>query len=231
MTTSFVLPPPEGPEYTPCLCTHIDPAHADTPERACTECDCTRYFALPVAFHRFTVRPVSIEEERATNGQLCTAPHHTTIMRTPSPMREPLDIDHHVPRPLSREEAAIHLAEHVPSDVVNLVWDEIIAPLYDSRRFASEWPRGRCRECNTKHPGHPLARSGPSATRHQMHCSKYTGPLTHQKTASHHTGLGIDAQCTCGQHYPAYDRLGHPNTCPDKDIDWRGPRNTPVTEG
>jgi hypothetical protein len=39
-----ILPPPEGPEYTPCVCSHIEPEH-DINRRRCTidDCGCNLY--------------------------------------------------------------------------------------------------------------------------------------------------------------------------------------------
>ncbi|MET9150013.1 hypothetical protein ABZX82_01840 [Streptomyces griseoflavus] len=41
-----LLPPPEGPEYTPCGCAHIEPEHR--PDAGpCLVCDCTAYRPVP----------------------------------------------------------------------------------------------------------------------------------------------------------------------------------------
>ncbi|WP_199572695.1 hypothetical protein [Streptomyces murinus] len=47
-----VLPPVEGPEYTPCVCDHIEPEH--TPDAGpCYSCDCEAYRPTPTApLHR-----------------------------------------------------------------------------------------------------------------------------------------------------------------------------------
>ncbi|MFF7142298.1 hypothetical protein ACFZB5_13750 [Streptomyces nodosus] len=37
-----MLPPPEGPEYTPCACRHIEPEHEPT-AGTCIKCDCPAY--------------------------------------------------------------------------------------------------------------------------------------------------------------------------------------------
>jgi hypothetical protein len=37
------LPPPEGPECTPCVCGHIVPEHSDALFRHCLKCACLRY--------------------------------------------------------------------------------------------------------------------------------------------------------------------------------------------
>ncbi|MGW2169159.1 hypothetical protein ACWC1C_01350 [Streptomyces sp. NPDC001705] len=37
------LPPPEGPEYTPCVCGHIEPEHSAALFRTCNKCGCLRY--------------------------------------------------------------------------------------------------------------------------------------------------------------------------------------------
>lgn len=37
------LPPPEGPEYTPCACDHIKPEHSDALFQHCLKCGCLRY--------------------------------------------------------------------------------------------------------------------------------------------------------------------------------------------
>lgn len=41
-----VLPPPEGPEYTPCACGHIEPEH-EPDVGACLACDCAAYRPAP----------------------------------------------------------------------------------------------------------------------------------------------------------------------------------------
>jgi len=42
------LPQPEGPEYTPCACDHIEPEHEPN-AGACRSCDCEGYRATPSA--------------------------------------------------------------------------------------------------------------------------------------------------------------------------------------
>jgi hypothetical protein len=42
MTSSQQLPPPQGPEYTPCACSHIEPEHEPN-AGDCYSCDCTAY--------------------------------------------------------------------------------------------------------------------------------------------------------------------------------------------
>lgn len=141
-------------------------------------------------------------------------------------MREPLDIDRHVPLPMARGHALDRLAELLPpSAAVTAVWDEIIAPLYDARRFTAEWPRGRCRHCSVPHPGHP---SG--GRPHAMRCPKYVGLLKHRREATHDGPTATSAVCACGTLYAAYDGEGRPALCPDKDTDWRGPRPEAVTQ-
>ncbi|MCM1943171.1 hypothetical protein NC239_33710 [Streptomyces sp. G3] len=45
-TARALLPPSQGPEYTPCACTHIEPEHE--PNRGeCYSCDCTAYRPTP----------------------------------------------------------------------------------------------------------------------------------------------------------------------------------------
>jgi hypothetical protein len=140
-------------------------------------------------------------------------------------MREPLDIDHHWPRPLACAEAAERLAGLIPANQVDAIWDELIAPLYDARRFASEWPRGACKRCYVPHPEHPTSAVSPRAGRHLMRCPKYVGPLTHRHAHSHRMAFGnYRAECTCGKSYEEHDDNGHRNTCPDVGLDWRGPR-------
>lgn len=62
---AFDLPPPEGPEYTPCTCDHIEPEHSDALFQHCLKCGCLRYRPKSGSERlvRFTVRPVSAEEE------------------------------------------------------------------------------------------------------------------------------------------------------------------------
>lgn len=40
------LPPQEGPEYTPCACTHIEPEHKPD-AGSCLLCDCAAYRPAP----------------------------------------------------------------------------------------------------------------------------------------------------------------------------------------
>lgn len=40
------LPPQEGPEYTPCACSHIEPEHKPD-AGVCLLCDCTAYRPTP----------------------------------------------------------------------------------------------------------------------------------------------------------------------------------------
>lgn len=139
-------------------------------------------------------------------------------------MRDPLDIDQHWPKPLTRDEAAAHLESIIPSGYVDAVWDELIAPLYDARRFTAEWPRGTCKRCYVRHPAHPMTGPGRD-TGHRMRCPKYVGPLTHKKAHSHRMAYGnYKAECSCGKSYDEYDDDGNPNSCPDAAVDWRGPR-------
>ncbi|MGW5426842.1 hypothetical protein ACWET9_06395 [Streptomyces sp. NPDC004059] len=42
------LPPSQGPEYTPCECSHIEPEHEPN-AGACTSCDCDAYRPTPPA--------------------------------------------------------------------------------------------------------------------------------------------------------------------------------------
>lgn len=41
------LPPPEGPEYMPCVCGHIVPEHSETEPLHCLMCDCPAYRTKP----------------------------------------------------------------------------------------------------------------------------------------------------------------------------------------
>lgn len=147
-------------------------------------------------------------------------------------MREPLDIDQHWPKPLSRAEAAAYLANLIPAACIDTVWDELIAPLYDARRFASEWPRGTCHRCYVRHPEHPAASASPRSGRHLMRCPKYVGPLEHKQAHSHRMAFGgYRAECACGKGYDEFDDDGTRNTCPDAAIGWRGPRSADSGEG
>jgi hypothetical protein len=141
-------------------------------------------------------------------------------------MRDPLDIDQLVPLPMARGHALDRLAELLPpSAAVTAVWDEIIGPLYDARRFTAHWPRGRCRHCHVPHPGHP--RGGRP---HVMRCPKYVGALKHHRESTLDGPAFTSAMCTCGVLYLAEDGEGRPNLCPDRDIEWRGPRPDAVTQ-
>jgi hypothetical protein len=59
------LPPPEGPEYMPCVCGHIEPEHRlqrpGWTREACRECDCVDYRTVPA------------DDEQETRQQLTAA--------------------------------------------------------------------------------------------------------------------------------------------------------------
>lgn len=133
---------------------------------------------------------------------------------------EPLDIDRHWPRPPGREDALQRLTALVAGREAEAIWRELIGPLYDARRFASEWPRGSCRRCHIVHPDYPSPGAKIINGKHRMRCPKYVGPLEHRIANSFLTAFGgIRNECICGASYTA-----EAATCPDAELDWRGPR-------
>lgn len=70
------LPPPEGPEYTPCVCGHIEPEH-DTARGKCVKCDCETF-----------ITRAEMEEEAAC--KTCGEPWHKRHeCPPPQPERRP----------------------------------------------------------------------------------------------------------------------------------------------
>lgn len=136
-----------------------------------------------------------------------------------------MNIDRNWPTVRKRLEALERLQELIPGELVEPVWKELLAPMYDRLRVTQQWPRGQCFSCRAVHP---LALR-PSQPRklllHQMGCPKYVGPLEHKPLHRNEMMLGnIRVECTCGQHYAERDDNGVRQSCPDKDLDWRGPR-------
>jgi hypothetical protein len=130
-------------------------------------------------------------------------------------VREPLDIDQVIPSVMDREAAAQRLLGLLPAEHADQVWDELIAPLYDARTWARRWPGGRCRSCSVSHPG--MTMSG-IVRPHRMSCPRYVGPLQHRYATGHQALMGWKNVCTCGARYDPDE------SCPDADVDWRGPR-------
>jgi len=143
-------------------------------------------------------------------------------------MREPLDTDKHLPTVLAREAAVELLANLVPPHVADMIWDDIVAPLYDARALAIDWRSGTCKSCSITHPAR-WAQTLPGRDRkpwpgHQMRCRKYVGPLEHRPTGGHQGSFGWRAACSCGQSWLEYDDEGNRRGCPDAAVSWRGPR-------
>lgn len=136
-------------------------------------------------------------------------------------MREPLDTDLQMPKPLVREDAAQRLLELLAPDVADVVWDELIAPLYDAREFGRRWPRGNCAHCHVPHPAVSL--SG-KVRPHRTYCPRYVGPLEHNLQGGNQSFAGWRLRCSCGQSWLEYAEGERRETCPDAAVDWRGPR-------
>ena len=140
-------------------------------------------------------------------------------------MREPLDTNLHMPKVLGREEAAERLLALLPAELVDQVWDELIAPLYDARQMSIHWTRGQCRRCSAPHPDSHYAKTR-HRLGHAMHCPLYVGPLEHRVVRGHQALMGWHNDCSCGRSYPCEAWAVPPVRCPDADVDWRGPRPT-----
>jgi hypothetical protein len=138
-------------------------------------------------------------------------------------MREPLNTDLHLPVVLGREEAAQRLLSLLPAETADVVWDELIAPLYDARSMSVRWRRGQCLRCNAPHPESEFARTK-KRLGHLMYCPLYVGPLEHHYAGGRQAFAGWRRTCSCGQSWLEYVDGEHRETCPDAAVDWRGPR-------
>jgi hypothetical protein len=80
MSSSQTLPPPEGPEYTPCACSHIEPEH-DVNGRWCAinGCQCSLYRPTPAA-PAGTPRPVQHAPGKAILCPSCRDKGHSVCM-------------------------------------------------------------------------------------------------------------------------------------------------------
>lgn len=149
-------------------------------------------------------------------------------------MREPLDTDVDLPVVLDRDAAATRLLELLPADLVDAVWDELIAPLYDARAMSVGWSRGACRRCRVPHSGYwgrlpGMGRPDVPWPGHRMFCPKYAGPLEHKVVRSHDALFGLMLECACGASWYQYDADGNrQEECPKAAESWRGP--APVEE-
>lgn len=138
---------------------------------------------------------------------------------------EPMDIDRYWPNVLTRDEALDMLQGLLPARDAELVWERIVAPLYDERRAKHKWPGGRC-HCGARHPAF---RFGPPRRmdEHRMWCRNYVGPLEHFPIG-HDMGITGEprSQCKCGKTYSLWvtDEARVEAVCPDILLVWRGPR-------
>lgn len=138
-------------------------------------------------------------------------------------MREPLDTDLHMPLVMDREEAAQRLLGLLPADLADQVWDDLIAPLYDARQMSIRWQRGQCRSCGAPHPESTTAKTR-LYKGHARHCRLYVGPLEHHSVGGFASFAGWRRRCSCGQSWLEYSGGELRESCPDADVDWRGPR-------
>lgn len=92
------LPPPEGPEYTPCACGHIEPDHSAFGAPHCLKCECPLYRTEPPCkgcgqmdgywFDRSVcAEPCSSMHDRCTNCGAVSG--HCPLETPPQPERRP----------------------------------------------------------------------------------------------------------------------------------------------
>lgn len=79
MTGLQTLPPPEGPEYTPCACRHIEPEH-EPKAGACWSCDCESY--RPAADRAAAAPPPPAPLKPAALARALAALDHETSPKT-----------------------------------------------------------------------------------------------------------------------------------------------------
>lgn len=143
---------------------------------------------------------------------------------------EPGDTDRQWPVAPDRQSARRAMDHFIATrklsqEQAQFIWDKFLAPLYDIRQARADWPRQLCRVCQAKHPAHPRYDSAVSRREHRMLCPKYTGPLEHRGVRSSWNILGdLRIECLCGKSYAETDHEGISQECPDRHIDWRGPR-------
>ncbi|MFC9891515.1 hypothetical protein [Streptomyces pilosus] len=77
-----LLPPPEGPEYTPCGCAHIEPEHR-LDAGPCLVCECTAYRPVPAA------APAAVEPPADQTAILAATLRE--VLDTFSPMKDTHD--------------------------------------------------------------------------------------------------------------------------------------------
>jgi len=139
-----------------------------------------------------------------------------------------MNIDRQWPEVIERKTALERLLELIPEENARPIWEELIAPLYERLRIVQQWPGGRCRTCGALHPMAKKPSQPTSVLKHLMHCSKYIGPLKHEAVRSDLVPLTGEerAHCSCGAAYLYWSNKGARirGKCPDRDIDWRGPR-------
>lgn len=138
-------------------------------------------------------------------------------------------------QPFSRDMALMMVENMIPdigAEAAQKLWDTLLAPLYDSREAAEQWPRGKCRRCGVPHPATALGarykKQDPvTGVAHRMYCPKYVGPLTHSIVDISMTWTGDKILCSCGQNYPRWgdEDATVENLCPDVLVDWRGPKD------
>ncbi|MFF2383699.1 hypothetical protein [Streptomyces sp. NPDC058108] len=100
MSSSLSLPAPEGPEYTPCACGHIEPDHEST-TGSCWSCDCESYRpvvsppapAYPAALRKLVVPAIeaafeSFDPERTEDAELSGHLADAVLSVLPAPVEE-----------------------------------------------------------------------------------------------------------------------------------------------
>jgi hypothetical protein len=138
---------------------------------------------------------------------------------------EGVDTDRVIPVVLGYETAWERLLDLLGDDLAHQVWTEVVSPVYDRVAFTRDWSRGQCRRCGVQHPEWWAAlyttKKWPN---HRTYCPKYVGPLEHLVVKEDHTIIGTPRNlCSCGKSWLPEQDWG----CPDKDVDWRGPRPEP----
>jgi hypothetical protein len=141
----------------------------------------------------------------------------------------PIDTDLDIPKPLSRDDAMAIVADLVPVEYhqqAQVLWDTVIAPLYDRQQASQDWHHGKCRRCGAGHPAVVMPRGREVRTNHLLWCPKYVGPITHSPVRTERGFYGFKVLCSCGSSYPEWADTDAtiPGTCPDILLVWRGPR-------
>jgi len=141
-------------------------------------------------------------------------------------MREPLDTDQELPVVLGREDAAALLSNLMPPHLADMVWDDIVAPLYDARTMSVRWRHGKCWRCHVEHPASWRKHRGEKPwPGHREYCPQYVGPVEHRPGNGDMGLLGWRRMCSCGESYYEFDEDGNERgACPKAGETWRGPK-------